>query len=294
MSELNKEYENSLKSIETENLIDRVLYRPIGFRIACALLSTKITPNMVTVVSIFVGAFAGYLFHYTDIVYNMLGILLLIGANILDCTDGQFARLSGKKSTIGRILDGLAGDIWFIFIYVALAFRLSREYNASYFYVIAITSGLSHLAQANITDYYKTLHLYFISKEKGYEFQSIDQVRAHHKATKPGLHKVFYLLYGAYTLVQVKATPVLQRMLAQLHAKYGDDIPQEIRLIFREKSCRLMKYIDLMTFNGRTLILFIVLFTGFVWIYFIYEIIFLNIILAFTMKKHEKICSTFL
>jgi hypothetical protein len=294
MSELNKEYEESLKSVETENLIDRIVYRPIGFRIACALLSTKITPNMVTVVSIFVGACAGYLFHYQDIVYNALGILLLVCANILDCTDGQFARLSGNKSTIGRILDGLAGDIWFLFIYVALAFRLSGQYNAPWFYAIAFASGLSHLAQANITDYYKTLHLYFISKEKGYEFQSIEQVRASHKATKPGLHKMFYLLYRAYTLVQVKATPVLQRMLAQLHAKYGDDIPQEIRITFRQKSCRLMKYIDLMTFNGRTLVLFIILFTGLVWIYFLYEIVFLNLILAYTMKKHEKMCSTFL
>ncbi|MDR1555888.1 MAG: CDP-alcohol phosphatidyltransferase family protein [Tannerellaceae bacterium] len=294
MSELNKEYENSLKSIETENLIDRIFYRPIGFRIAYRLLPTRITPNMVTVISIFIGACAGYLFHYPDMACTVYGILLLIIANILDCTDGQFARLSGNKSTIGRILDGIAGDVWFIFIYVSLAFRLSHEYNTSWFYAVAVASGLSHLAQANITDYYKTLHLYFISKEKGYEFQSIDQVRARHKATKPGLHKVFYLLYRPYTLVQVKATPVLQRMLRHLYAGYGDDIPQEIRLAFRQKSCRLMKYIDLMTFNGRTIVLFIVLFTGFVWIYFLYEIIFLNIILAFTMKKHEKMCSTFL
>ena len=34
MSELDKEYEASLKSIETENKIDRIFYRPIGFRIA--------------------------------------------------------------------------------------------------------------------------------------------------------------------------------------------------------------------------------------------------------------------
>ena len=33
MSELDKEYEASLKSIETENKIDRIFYRPIGFRI---------------------------------------------------------------------------------------------------------------------------------------------------------------------------------------------------------------------------------------------------------------------
>ncbi|MDR2117929.1 MAG: CDP-alcohol phosphatidyltransferase family protein [Tannerellaceae bacterium] len=293
MSELNKEYEASLKSIETENRIDRIFYRPLGFRIARMLLPTRITPNMVTVISIFIGAFSGYLFHYRDMMYNVCGILLLIFANILDCTDGQLARLSGNKSTIGRILDGLAGDIWFTFIYTGLAFRLSHEYGTSWFYAVAVASGLSHLGQANITDYYKTLHLYFISKEKGYEFQTIEQVRAHHKAMKPGLNKVFYLLYRFYTLVQEKATPSLQRMLASLHARYGDDIPQDIRIAFREKSSRLMTCINLMTFNGRTVILFIVLFTGFVWTYFVYEILFLNIVLAVTMKKHERMCATF-
>ena len=48
MSDLDKEYEASLKSIETENKIDRIFYRPIGFRIARMLRGTGITPNMVT------------------------------------------------------------------------------------------------------------------------------------------------------------------------------------------------------------------------------------------------------
>ena len=46
MSDLDKEYEASLKSLETENKIDRVFYRPIGFVIARMLKGTGITPNM--------------------------------------------------------------------------------------------------------------------------------------------------------------------------------------------------------------------------------------------------------
>ncbi|MDR1344433.1 MAG: CDP-alcohol phosphatidyltransferase family protein [Tannerellaceae bacterium] len=293
MSVPNVKYETSLKSIETENFIDRIFYRPIGFRIACMLLPTKITPNTVTLISILVGASAGYFFHYQDIINNVYGILILVAANILDCTDGQLARLSGKKSAIGRILDGLAGDVWFIAIYTGLAYRLSLEHGTNWFYAIATVSGLSHLVQANITDYYKTLHLYFISKEKGSEFQTIAEVRARHKAMKPGVYKVFYLLYRFYTAIQVKATPRLQQMLGSLQGRYGDDIPGDVRLDFCRKSFRLMRYINLMTFNGRSIILFIVLFTGFAWVYFVYEIVFLNVILAFSMAKHEKICATF-
>lgn len=294
MNELNKEYEASLKSIETENVVDRIFYRPIGFRIARLLRNTSITPNMVTIISIFIGASVGFLFYPTNLTYNICGILLLIFANILDCVDGQLARLTGIKSAIGRILDGVAGDIWFASIYINLALRLSHQYDTYWFFAPAVLSGLSHLVQANITDYYKTLHLYFISKEKGAEFQTLEQIREQHKETKPGLNKIFYLLYKAYTSIQEKATPTLQEMLKNLHNKYGDDIPEDIRIAFRKKSRELMPLIDLMTFNGRTIIMFIIILSGYVWAYFLYEIIILNIVLLIVMRKHEKICAAFL
>lgn len=294
MSELNKEYEASLKSIETENIIDRIFYRPIGFRIACLLRGTGITPNMVTVISIFVGAAVGFMFYHEDLTYNICGILLLVCANILDCVDGQLARLTGIKSAIGRILDGFAGDIWFASIYIGFALRLGNIYGTDWFFALAVMSGLSHLIQANITDYYKTLHLYFISKDKGSEFQSLEQVEAKHKEMKYGINKTFYFLYRWYTLLQVRATPVLQQMLRNLHAKYGDDIPQDIRLSFRKQSRQLMRYIDLLTFNGRTIVMFAIVLTGQVWAYYLYEIIVLNSVLVFAMRKHEKMCSSYL
>lgn len=294
MSELDKEYEASLKSIETENKIDRIFYRPIGFRIARALRNTGITPNMVTIISIFVGAATGFLFYPQDLLLNVCGILCLISANILDCVDGQLARLTGIKSAIGRILDGLAGDVWFACIYFGFAFRLDLQYGVNWFVAIAVVSGLSHLLQANITDYYKTLHLYFISKDKGAEFQTVGEIESKYNEMKPGLSKFFYLLYRWYTLIQMKMTPNVQRMLQSLHNRYGEDIPEDIRLDFRRQSSNLMKkYIDLLTFNGRTIVMFIIVLSGHVWAYFLYEIVVLNIVLAVAMHKHEKMCASF-
>ncbi len=294
MTELNKEYEASLKSIETENYIDRVFYRPIGFRLACLLRNTGITPNMVTIVSIFVGAATGYFFYKENIYFTICGILVLVFANILDCVDGQLARLTGIKSAIGRILDGIAGDIWFASIYVGFALRLSHAYGNYWFFALAVVSGLSHLMQANITDYYKTLHLFFISKEKGAEFQTLEQVKKKHQEMPLGISKTFYFLYVWYTTLQVKATPVLQQMLRSLRAAYGDTIPDDIRLRFRQASKKLMRYIDLMTFNGRTVVMFILVLTGEVWMYFLYEIVILNSVMIVVLKKHEKMCLSFI
>lgn len=65
------------------------------------LRGTGITPNMITVISIFVGAAVGFMFYHDNLTYNICGILLLVFANILDCVDGQLARLTGIKSAIG-------------------------------------------------------------------------------------------------------------------------------------------------------------------------------------------------
>lgn len=290
-----KEYESSLKSIETENIVDRTFYRPIGFKIAKLLKNTSITPNMITVLSIFVGVGAGFLFYYDNLLYNIGGILLLVCANILDCVDGQLARLTGIKSKIGRILDGFAGDLWFASIYIGFALRLANEYGTYWFFALAVLSGMSHLFQANITDYYKTLHLYFISKEKGAEFQTPEQIKKQHAQMKFGISRMFYFLYEWYTTLQVKSTPKLQQMLTQLHDKYGDDIPEEIRLKFRAQSKQLMKkYIDLLTFNGRTLVMFVIVLSGFVWVYYLYEILVLNTVVTISIKKHESLCESLL
>lgn len=288
---MNKEFETSLKSIETENILDLYFYRPIGFQLARALRNTGITPNMVTILSIFVGGGAGFLFYFNHITCNLAGILLLVMANMLDCVDGQLARLTGIKSEIGRILDGVAGDIWFILIYVGLALRLTDQYDTAWFFVPAVVSGLSHLFQANITDYYKTVHLYFVSKEKGQEFQNQEQLKAQQKERKGTLNRFLYALYETYTHVQENMTPTLQHLLKKLRKKYGDDIPEHIRLLFRQKSAELMKrYIDWMTFNGRTIVLFAVVISGHVWVYFVFEIIVLNFVLFLSIRKHEKMC----
>jgi len=292
--ELDKEYEASLKSIETENYVDRIFYRPIGFRIAKMLRNTPVTPNMVTIISIFFGVAAGPLFYYNNIVYVICGIVCLVIANILDCVDGQLARLTGIKSKIGRILDGLAGDLWFLSIYVFLAMRLNNEFSTWMFFIPASLAAISHIIQANITDYYKTLHLYFLNKEKGYEFQRLSEVRKQHKEMKPGIEKALFFFYVGYTSLQEALTPKQQLFFKKSDEHYGEMIPDNIGNIITSKSRIVMKkYLDYLTFNGRSIILFLSVLTGYVWIYFALEIIILNIVLIISIYKYERIFAWF-
>ena len=90
--------------------VDLYLYRPVGFAVAWLLSYTKIRPNDVTMLSMALGAAAGMAACSGGAPGFLLCALLLQAANYLDCADGQLARLTGRGSPEGRIIDGL-GDL---------------------------------------------------------------------------------------------------------------------------------------------------------------------------------------
>ena len=100
--------QETLKSRDTEEWIDLVFYRPIGYCWALLFKKIHVTPNAVSFFSILLGVSSGVLFYYTDIRLNIAGMILLIWANSYDSADGQLARMTDNYSRIGRILDGLS------------------------------------------------------------------------------------------------------------------------------------------------------------------------------------------
>ena len=117
----------SLKSNDTEEWLDIYFTRPIGLLFALMWAKLKVTPNFVTILSMFLGAGAGYCFYHTELCWNVWGVVLLMFANFCDSTDGQLARLTNHKTLIGRMLDGFASDVWFFCCYLAIAMRLWNQ-----------------------------------------------------------------------------------------------------------------------------------------------------------------------
>ena len=122
-----KGIEASFKSMDTEETLDIYFNRPIGYAWALFFKKLKVHPNVVTILSIFLGVGAGIMFYYPDMKHTLIGILLLMWANHYDSADGQLARLTGQKTQWGRMLDGFAGDLWFFSIYVAICLRLMNQ-----------------------------------------------------------------------------------------------------------------------------------------------------------------------
>ena len=132
MNKEKKGLEASFKSMDTEEFLDIHFNRPIGYVWALFFNRFGVHPNVVTVLSIFLGIGAGVMFYYPDIKHTIAGIFLLMWANHYDSCDGQLARMTGKKTRWGRMLDGFAGDIWFFAIYFAICLRLTFQVGGAY------------------------------------------------------------------------------------------------------------------------------------------------------------------
>lgn len=300
--DLKKQYRKSLKSFDTEENIDLAFYRPIGFAWAYLFRKIGITPNAVTIASIFLGVGAGYCFYFTNIWINLLGVVLLVWANSFDSCDGQLARLTGNYSPIGRILDGLSGDLWFAAIYIAICLRMNH-FSAFFgehlwlIWAIATTAGICHGKQAAMADYYRQFHLYHVKGPDGSELDSADALRKQ-LASMSWKHnfwrKITLTFYTQYTINQEAWTPQMQKLRRALAEKYtGRQVPAEYRNEFRAASRPLMKYTNILTFNWRSIVLFITVLCGQPWLYFIFELTVLNILLIYMMRRHEAICKAF-
>lgn len=290
----------TLKSQDTEEWLDIVFTRPIGYRWALFFNYFNVHPNVVTIISIFLGVAAGIMFSYSGIWYNVAGVLLLMWANFYDSCDGQLARMTGKKTRLGRILDGFAGDVWFISIYIAIVLRLFHrqmplldvEWGWWGFALAAVCGLLCHMLQCGLSDYYRNIHLFFLKGKSGSELDNSKQQLEILKSVswREPLWKAFMFFYYRYTANQEAQTPQFQKFMTKLKDVYGDDIPQEIRTEFRKGSLPLMKYANILTFNTRAIALYISCLIDQPWLYLMFELTVLTALYLYMRSRHEAHC----
>ena len=297
--EKSSSYRDSLKSMDTEEHIDLWFYRRIGYAWAVLAAKLGVTPNAITIASIFLGIGAGIAFYFNELWINVIGMILLVWANSFDSADGQLARMTGQYSRIGRILDGLAGDFWFAAIYVAICLR---EVNTSEFFmahnwaiwVLAVATGICHAKQASMADYYRQFHLFFLKGKSGSELENVSDLKEKYdEITWSGnfWKKLIMSTYLNYTIQQEKTTPSMQALRRELRQRFGDgEIPVAFRDEFRRLSLPLMKYTNILSFNWRVIVLFISLFVRMPWFYFAFEFTVLNVLMIYMVVRHERIC----
>jgi hypothetical protein len=295
----------SFKSDDTEEWLDVHFTRPIGLFFALIWKRLGVHPNVITVISIFLGIGSAYMFYFTDLQHNIYGVILLVFANFCDSTDGQLARLTNKKTLVGRVLDGFAGDVWFFCIYFAVCLRMQVQLIPGtsmqwgiWIWVLGFLSGiLCHSPQSSLSDYYRQIHLFFLKGKAGSELDSYVQQRAIYDALpKRGAiwAHLFYYNYANYCKNQENRTPEFQKFMLVLKDKYPnmEDVPSDIRERFLVGSRPLMKYTNILTFNVRAICIYVTCLLNCPWVYMLIEITILNILYIYMHKQHESLCKS--
>lgn len=286
-----------MKSEDTEEWLDVYFTRPIGLAFALFWNRFNVHPNVITILSIFLGVGAGWMFHYSDLCSNFCGMLLLMFANFCDSTDGQMARLTGKKTLIGRMLDGFSGDLWFLSIYIAFVVRLWNQpmpwlddkWGIWILFLGAVAGFLSHSPQASLADYYRQIHLYFLLGEEGSELDNYLQQRRHYESLPKSdwLGRIFFFNYANYCKSQEKRTPLFQKFLNRWKSLSQPN--EAVRQEFLTGSRPLMKYCNMLSFNLRAICLYLSALLDSPWVYFVIELTLFNIMYVYMHRTHERL-----
>ncbi len=185
----------ALKRLYTEEPYHSFL-RPAASVIVRFLKNTPVTANQVTLISAASGIGAGI---FTAAKRPVAGGLLLLLAMILDCSDGQLARLKGQESRLGRILDGAADYTTAIAVHIGIAVYLFEYIYGAWIWTAA--AALSMALHCVLFDYRKQMFLARTVRQTG-GFDSVQRISNSLKQSDSYTEKVFLRIYKIYLMLQ--------------------------------------------------------------------------------------------
>jgi hypothetical protein len=265
-----------------EEWADRRFFRPVGWRIASALLPTRISADAVTGASLVLGVLAGHLLWYANGWINATGVALFIVSDIFDSADGQLARLRGTSTRMGRVLDGLADTGRFVSLYGHLGARLFVSGWGWGGAVLAFAALVAHSYQAAAADFIRQAYLH-IAVGKGSELDIPDQ-----PATLPGrslFTRISSWIYGDYIRRQSLLFP---RTTALVRTLAGRDVPASVRRAWAERQRWVVSGCAWIAQNIRFLLLAATVVPGYPAAYCWIVIGPLNLIMVTLILAHER------
>lgn len=277
--------ELTFKSRDTEELIDIYFYRPLGYGVAKIAEKLGLTPNIVSILAGIIGAIAGHLFYYRSLKINLVGVVLFIVSDVFDSADGILARITNNRTTIGRILDGISGNVVFLSIYIHLALRLYNEFGSILYIGLVFLAVVSHSVQFPIADFYRNAYLYVVVDKKKAELDSLSLKASLDVSASTS---IYYKLYSAVLGIQKLFTGPFKSFYTLLNHKYPEEIPPHVREGYRKLNQPLIKYYNFLTINSRAIILIISLLFEEPIIFIIATIVLYNLVLTYIIVVENR------
>lgn len=201
MSALIEAYKKTLKPKETEEFSNIWLFRPLSFLLVYAVRKTWVSPNFLTLLSLISGICSGILLASGYLLPAFIAIVLTL---MFDCADGQLARLTGKSSKIGKLLDVSADAVSYFSFFIGVSYYMySINSDASYFWYIAFCFG-SIVLNIIFYDQFKNQYIRYVYKNYKEGLETIDDLKHQYKSEKKCLKKIFMFAYFIFYYCETK------------------------------------------------------------------------------------------
>jgi len=210
-----KEYKDSLKSLDVEEILDLIIYRPISFLFVKLIYPTNLTPNQISIAAMLFGMLGGLMYMFGGYYYFVLAGISFFTCNVLDCADGQLARMKKNGTRIGRIIDGLIDYVTAIsgFVGIGIAFANSIHFGPVFWFLV-IAGGVSRGFQNMYFDYFRNLYMRYVYnkvEDVKREIEAYEKFRNDIGKTK-GRYVIKFLvdIYVGYSKWQMRITKHLE------------------------------------------------------------------------------------
>lgn len=229
---LSAEFKRSLKTVDSEEILDLVIFRPISFLLVKLIYPTNITPNQISIVALIFGILTGILYAFATPEFFIFASASFFICNTLDCMDGQLARLKKNGTKIGRVIDGFIDYITSISVFIGIGIAMTIiTGEAFYSWTLTIGAGISKALQNMFFDHYRNMYLEYVYQksssldeeieEYSHEKERLKNVSGHH------IEKLLISLYLAYSNFQRNSTNHIQLDVTP------DEYKSENRLLIR-------------------------------------------------------------
>jgi len=284
--------ESVRRTIEIEETTNLYLFVPISHWLVPKLAFLRITPNMVSLTGMAFGVTAGLAyFHYMDYRFAILGFLLMCICHVLDGADGALARMTNTQSEFGKFIDGICDYVIFIVVYVSLALAMVPSYGIGIWFVMLL-AGISHAFQAGAYELQRQEYDFWGYGKKAAELPELTNLKRL-SSDLSFFGKIATVMSHYYTRMQYRFSGLDLGFRPTLR-KYIAENPDKIDLFradYRRKFAPIVRTWGIMCANYRTYAIFIACIIQQPIVYFILEIILLNlalIVLVQKQKQHNK------
>jgi hypothetical protein len=277
------------KPRELDDVLNRRVFHPLSRRLAVALAPTFVTPNMVSVFGAFLVVAAGL--FYSGLAGLGFAAAVTIGFalhmlwHVVDGADGHLARMTGRASPVGEMVDGMCDYASHALLYLLLAIFLDDQIGL-WGYPLGLLAGFSRVAQANHSESQRRTYMW-----RAYGIPWMQQARAADDEVflRKGGGGALARLASAYMWLGETLSPASPELDRAAEAAALD--PAERRRLTRlcRPAFRRTLFLQgLLGANPRTVLLGISMALGSPLFYFVMETTVMNLLLAVSVRRQKR------